>query len=238
MIKGNVFVSGASRGIGKNIATLFSNNGFKVVGTSRNEFSIADCNDNFIPLKLDITSRENINDCFNYLKDKNLLPNILINNAGITADQIFMRMKDEDWDNVIETNLTGTFNLSKIFIKNMIKNKNGRIINISSVSGLMGNPGQVNYASSKAALSGFTKSLAKEVGSRNITVNSVAPGYIDSDMTSFLDADAKEKIINNIPLGRIGIASDVSELVMFLASDEASYITGQTISVDGGLLMY
>ena len=226
MIKGNVFVSGASRGIGKNIATLFSNNGFKVIGTSRNEFSIADCNDNFIPLKLDITSRENINDCFNYLKDKNLLPNILINNAGITADQIFMRMKDEDWDNVIETNLTGTFNLSKIFIKNMIKNKNGRIINISSVSGLMGNPGQVNYASSKAALSGFTKSLAKEVGSRNITVNSVAPGYIDTDMTSFLDADAKEKIINNIPLGRIGIASDVSELVMFLASDEASYITG------------
>ena len=238
MIKGNVFVSGASRGIGKNIATLFSNNGFKVIGTSRNEFSIADCNDNFIPLKLDITSRENINDCFNYLKDKNLLPNILINNAGITADQIFMRMKDEDWDNVIETNLTGTFNLSKIFIKNMIKNKNGRIINISSVSGLMGNPGQVNYASSKAALSGFTKSLAKEVGSRNITVNSVAPGYIDTDMTLFLDADAKEKIINNIPLGRIGIASDVSELVMFLASDEASYITGQTISVDGGLLMY
>mgnify|MGYP001265129805 FL=1 len=238
MIKGNVFVSGASRGIGKNIATLFSNNGFKVIGTSRNEFSIADCNDNFIPLKLDITSRENINDCFNYLKDKNLLPNILINNAGITADQIFMRMKDEDWDNVIETNLTGTFNLSKIFIKNMIKNKNGRIINISSVSGLMGNPGQVNYASSKAALSGFTKSLAKEVGSRNITVNSVAPGYIDTDMTSFLDADAKEKILNNIPLGRIGIASDVSELVMFLASDEASYITGQTISVDGGLLMY
>ena len=238
MIKGNVFVSGASRGIGKNIATLFSNNGFKVIGTSRNEFSIADCNDNFIPLKLDITSRENINDCFNYLKDKNLLPNILINNAGITADQIFMRMKDEDWDNVIETNLTGTFNLSKIFIKNMIKNKNGRIINISSVSGLMGNPGQVNYASSKAALSGFTKSLAKEVGSRNITVNSVAPGYIDTDMTSFLDADAKEKIINNIPLGRIGIASDVSELVMFLASDEASYITGQFICVDGGLLMY
>ena len=238
MIKGNVFVSGASRGIGKNIATLFSNNGFKVIGTSRNEFSIDGCDDNFIPLKLDITSRKNINDCFNYLKDKNLLPNILINNAGITADQIFMRMKDEDWDNVIETNLTGTFNLSKIFIKNMIKSKNGRIINISSVSGLMGNPGQVNYASSKAALSGFTKSLAKEVGSRNITVNSVAPGYIDTDMTSFLDADAKEKIINNIPLGRIGIASDVSELVMFLASDEASYITGQTISVDGGLLMY
>ena len=238
MTKENVFISGASRGIGKDIALLFANNGYKVIGTSRSDFSIDDNLDNFIPLKLDITSRNDIKDCFDYLKSENLLPNILINNAGITADQIFMRMKDEDWDNVIETNLTGTFNLSKIFIKNMIKNKSGRIINISSVSGLMGNPGQVNYASSKAALTGFTKSLAKEVGSRNITVNSVAPGYIDTDMTSFLDNDAKEKIINNIPLGRIGVTRDISELVMFLASDEASYITGQTISVDGGLLMY
>ena len=238
MTKENVFISGASRGIGKDIALLFANNGYKVIGTSRSDFSIDDNLDNFIPLKLDITSRDDIKDCFDYLKSENLLPNILINNAGITADQIFMRMKDEDWDNVIETNLTGTFNLSKIFIKNMIKNKSGRIINISSVSGLMGNPGKVNYASSKAALTGFTKSLAKEVGSRNITVNSVAPGYIDTDMTSFLDNDAKEKIINNIPLGRIGVTSDISELVMFLASDEASYITGQTISVDGGLLMY
>ena len=238
MTKENVFISGASRGIGKDIALLFANNGYKVIGTSRSDFSIDNNLDNFIPLKLDITSRNDIKDCFDYLKSENLLPNILINNAGITADQIFMRMKDEDWDNVIETNLTGTFNLSKIFIKNMIKNKSGRIINISSVSGLMGNPGQVNYASSKAALTGFTKSLAKEVGSRNITVNSVAPGYIDTDMTSFLDNDAKETIINNIPLGRIGVTSDISELVMFLASDEASYITGQTISVDGGLLMY
>ena len=238
MTKENVFISGASRGIGKDIALLFANNGYKVIGTSRSDFSIDDNLDNFIPLKLDITSRNDIKDCFDYLKSENLLPNILINNAGITADQIFMRMKDKDWDNVIETNLTGTFNLSKIFIKNMIKNKSGRIINISSVSGLMGNPGQVNYASSKAALTGFTKSLAKEVGSRNITVNSVAPGYIDTDMTSFLDNEAKEKIINNIPLGRIGVTSDISELVMFLASDEASYITGQTISVDGGLLMY
>ena len=238
MTKENVFISGASRGIGKDIALLFANNGYKVIGTSRSDFNIDDNLDNFIPLKLDITSRDDIKDCFDYLKSENLLPNILINNAGITADQIFMRMKDEDWDNVIETNLTGTFNLSKIFIKNMIKNKSGRIINISSVSGLMGNPGKVNYASSKAALTGFTKSLAKEVGSRNITVNSVAPGYIDTDMTSFLDNDAKETIINNIPLGRIGVTSDISELVMFLASDEASYITGQTISVDGGLLMY
>ena len=147
-------------------------------------------------------------------------------------------MKDDDWDNVIATNLTGTFNLTKVFIKNMIKNKNGRIINISSISGLMGNPGQVNYSSSKSALSGFTKSLAKEVGSRNITVNCIAPGYINTDMTSYLDENTKNEIINKIPLNRFGDPSDISKLAMFLASNEASYITGQTITIDGGLIMY
>ena len=238
MTKGNVFVSGASRGIGKNIATYFAKNNYKVVGTSRNDFNVEEGVKNFIPIKLDVTSRDDIKNCFNHLKSEGLLPNILINNAGITSDQIFLRMKDEDWDNVIETNLTGTYNLTKAFIKNMVKNKNGRIINISSVSGLMGNAGQVNYSSSKAALNGFTKSLAKEVGSRNITVNCVAPGFIDTDMTSFLDLDSKNEIIKTIPLGRFGNVSDISEIVMFLASDNASYITGQTISVDGGLLMY
>ena len=167
-----------------------------------------------------------------------MLPDVLINNAGITSDQIFLRMKDEDWDNVLSTNLTGTFNLTKAFIKNMIKNRDGRIINISSVSGLMGNPGQVNYSSAKAGLSGFTKSLAKEVGSRGITVNSVAPGFIETDMTSFLDNHSKDKIIESIPLNRLGNPSDVADLVAFLASDGARYITGQTISVDGGLFMY
>jgi 3-oxoacyl-[acyl-carrier protein] reductase len=238
MNKKNIFVSGASRGIGRDIAVSFAKNGFNVVGTSRNDFIFNENLKNLIPIKLDVTNRKDVQDCFEKLKQIDLLPNILINNAGITSDQLFIRMKDEDWDSVIETNLTGTFNLSKIFIKNMIKNKSGRIINISSISGLMGNPGQVNYASSKAALSGFTKSLAKEVGSRNITVNSVAPGYIETDMTAFMEDDAKSSIIKNIPLGRIGDVSDVSELVMFLASEDASYITGQTISVDGGLLMY
>ena len=238
MIKGNVFVSGASRGIGKSIAINFAKNNYNVVGTSRKNFTLDENIKNFKPLKLDITSREDIKSCFNELKSLNLLPNILINNAGITSDQIFLRMKDEDWDNVIETNLTGTYNLSKVFIKNMIKNKNGRIINISSVSGLMGNPGQVNYSSSKSALNGFTRSLAKEVGSRNITVNSIAPGFIETDMTSFLDSQSKEDIIKNIPLRRFGNAEDISKVVMFLASEKASYITGQTISVDGGLLMY
>ena len=238
MIKGNVFVSGASRGIGKNIAIHFAKNNYKVVGTSRNEFKLDDDLENFIPIKLDVTSRDDIKNCFNKLKSLDLLPNILINNAGITSDQIFLRMKDDDWDNVIETNLTGTYNLSKVFIKNIIKNRYGRIINISSVSGLMGNPGQVNYASSKSGLNGFTKSLAKEVGSRNITVNSVAPGFIDTDMTSFLDSQARLDVIKNIPLGRFGHVDDISKVVMFLASDNASYITGQIISVDGGLLMY
>ena len=238
MSRENIFVSGASRGIGKDIAINFAKKGFNVVGTSRNNFNFSEDLENLIPIKLDITNRNDINDCFDKLKSMNLLPDILINNAGITSDQLFIRMKDEEWDNVIETNLTGTFNLSKVFIKNMLKKKFGRIINISSISGLMGNPGQVNYSSSKAALSGFTKSLAKEVGSRNITVNSVAPGYIETDMTSFLENETRMNIIKNIPLGRIGNVNDISDLVMFLASEEASYITGQTISVDGGLLMY
>ena len=238
MSRENIFVSGASRGIGKEIAINFAKKGFNVVGTSRSDFDFNLDLDNLKPIKLDITNRDDVHDCFDWLKSKNLLPDILVNNAGITYDQLFIRMKDEEWDNVIETNLTGTFNLSKVFIKNMIKNKFGRIINITSISGLMGNPGQVNYSSSKAALTGFTKSLAKEVGSRNITVNSVAPGYIETDMTSFLEDETRMNIIKNIPLGRIGKVDDVSELVMFLASDEASYITGQTISVDGGLLMY
>ena len=238
MSKGNVFISGASRGIGKSIANHFAENDYTVIGTSRNDFEFDKKSENLIPIKLDITSRDDVKECFNDLKSKDLLPDILINNAGITSDQLFLKMKDDDWDNVIATNLTGTYNLTKIFIKNMIKNKNGRIINISSVAGLMGNPGQVNYASSKSALNGFTKSLAKEIGSRNITVNSIAPGFIDTDMTSFLDNDAKNAIIKDIPLKRFGEASDVAQLALFLASNEASYITGQTISIDGGLLMY
>ena len=238
MKNGNVFISGASKGIGKIIAYYFAKNNYTVVGTSRHKFEFDNKLENLIPIQLDVTSRNDIKACFDDLENKGLLPNILINNAGITSDQLFLRMKDSDWDNVIDTNLNGVFNLSKIFIKNMVKNRNGRIINISSISGLMGNPGQVNYSSSKAALNGFTKSLAKELGSRNITVNSVAPGFIETDMTSFLDDSAKKDVIETIPLKRLGKPEDVAELVMFLASEEASYITGQTISIDGGLLMY
>ncbi len=238
MKNGNVFISGASKGIGKIIAYYFAKNNYTVVGTSRQKFEFDNKSENLIPIQLDVTSRDDIKACFGDLKNRGLLPNILVNNAGITSDQLFLRMKDSDWDNVIDTNLNGVFNLSKIFIKNMVKNRNGRIINISSISGLMGNPGQVNYSSSKAALNGFTKSLAKELGSRNITVNSVAPGFIETDMTSYLDDSAKKDVIETIPLKRLGKPEDVAELVMFLASEEASYITGQTISIDGGLLMY
>ena len=171
MNKEVVFISGASRGIGTAIAESFAQLGYTVIGTSRSEFKFESKLDNLIPLALDIADRNSINNCVEYLKDNNLKPSILINNAGITSDQLFLRMKDEEWDDVIATNLTGTFNLTKALIKNMIKNRYGRIINISSVSGLMGNPGQVNYSSAKAGLSGFTKSLAKEVGSRGITTH-------------------------------------------------------------------
>ena len=238
MTKKNIFISGASRGIGKSMAQHFAKSNFNVVGTSRNNFKFDNNLENLFPIKLDVTSRNDVKDCFDELKSKNLLPDILINNAGITADQLFLRMSDDDWDNVINTNLTGTYNLTKIFLKNMIKNKFGRIINISSISGLMGNPGQVNYSSSKAALNGFTKSLAKEVGSRNITVNCVAPGFIDTDMTSYIGDNERNEILKQIPLNKFGLPEDISKLVMFLMSDDASYITGQTISIDGGLLMY
>ena len=238
MDKKVVLISGASRGIGAAIAKHLASLGYKVIGTARSEFKFDKPSDNLIPLKLDITCRESIKNCAAKLKEQNLLPDILINNAGITSDQLFLRMKDDEWDNVLATNLTGTFNLTKAFIKNMIKNRYGRIINISSISGLMGNPGQVNYSSAKAGLSGFTKSLAKEVGSRNITVNSVAPGFIETDMTSFLDEGSKNTIIKDIPLNRLGSPEDVSELVAFLAGDESQYITGQTISIDGGLFMH
>ena len=234
----NVFISGVSRGIGNTVAKMFLKKGFTVVGSSRGNFKFEDEYKNFHHVKMDVTSRTDIDKMLKKITTENLLPDILINNAGITSDKLFLKMNDDDWDNVIDTNLNGTFNVTKVFIKNMIKKRFGKIINISSISGLMGNPGQVNYSSSKSALVGFTKSLAKELGSRNINVNCVAPGFIKTEMTSFIDGESEDKIINQIPLNRLGNSEDVAKLIMFLASDEASYITGQTISIDGGLLMY
>ena len=235
-----VFISGASKGIGLAIANAFNKKGYDVIGTARSNFTFNPENTSakMLSIQLDITSRESVKNLPEKLKELNLMPSIIINNAGITSDQLFLRMSDSDWDNVINTNLNGVFNVTKVFIKHLVKSKSGRIINISSVSGLMGNPGQVNYSSAKAALNGFTKSLAKEVGSRNITVNSIAPGFIESDMTAYLTQDDKLKLIEDIPLRQLGHVNDIAELAIYLAGEKGSYITGQTISVDGGLFMY
>ena len=233
-------ITGASRGIGLAIANALNQHGYDVIGTARSEFNFDPVNKNvkMISLQLDITSREEVKNLPSKLKEMDLMPNIIINNAGITSDQLFLRMSELDWDKVIDTNLNGVFNVTKAFIKHLVKSKSGRVINISSVSGLMGNPGQVNYSSAKAALGGFTKSLAKEVGSRNITVNSIAPGFIDTDMTSYLNDEAKAEIVKGIPLQKLGSTDDIADLVLYLASEKGAYITGQTISVDGGLFMY
>ena len=234
------FITGASRGIGLAIANTLNQHGYDVIGTARGEFNFDPVNKNvkMISLQLDITSRDEVKNLPSKLKEMDLMPNIIINNAGITSDQLFLRMSELDWDKVIDTNLNGVFNVTKAFIKHLVKSKSGRVINISSVSGLMGNPGQVNYSSAKAALGGFTKSLAKEVGSRNITVNSIAPGFIDTDMTSYLNDEAKAEIVKGIPLQKLGSTDDIADLVLYLASEKGAYITGQTISVDGGLFMY
>ena len=235
-----VLVTGASRGIGLEAAKHFSKEGYKVIGTSRGDFNLGELigDDSAISVQLDLMSKQSIKNLFADLKSQDLLPSVLVNNAGITKDQLFMRMKDEDWDDVIETNLNGLFRVTKAFIKPMVRNKFGRVINISSVAGLMGNSGQVNYSSSKSAMVGFSRSLAKELGSRNITSNVVAPGFIETDMTTFLNDDEKAEVSKNIPMKRFGTVQDVAKCIVFLASDEANYITGQTISVDGGLFMY
>ncbi|GIR01665.1 MAG: beta-ketoacyl-ACP reductase [Gammaproteobacteria bacterium] len=235
-----VLVTGASRGIGLEAAKHFSKEGYKVIGSSRGDFNLGELigDESAISVQLDLMSKESIKNLFADLKSEDLLPSVLVNNAGITKDQLFLRMKDEDWDDVIETNLNGLFRVTKAFIKPMVKNKFGRVINISSVAGLMGNSGQVNYSSSKSAMVGFSRSLAKELGSRNITSNVVAPGFIETDMTTFLNDDEKVEVSKNIPMKRFGTVQDVAKCIVFLASDEANYITGQTISVDGGLFMY
>ncbi len=234
-----VFISGASKGIGLEIAHIFSKNNYQVIGTSRGNFSLDKLIDdsNAISVKLDVTNRNEIESLYKELKDQKLLPDILINNAGVTNDQLFLRMTYDQWDQTINTNLNGVFNLTKVFIKNMIKNKYGRIINISSVAGLMGNAGQVNYASSKSALLGFTKSIAKEMGARNITSNIIAPGFIKTDMTDVLDEEIQTEIKSKIPLKSFGNPTDIAQTALFLASENADYISGQTISIDGGLFI-
>ena len=239
MDKKIVFITGVSRGIGLEIAKCFSNNGYFVLGTSRSDFDLAKVlsSDECLYLQLDVTDRNQVSACLDQLKEIDKVPNVLINNAGITKDQLFLRMKNEDWDDVIDTNLTSVFNMSKLFIKSMVKERSGSIINISSVAGLMGNAGQVNYSASKAGLGGFTRALAKEVAARNITVNCIAPGFIETDMTDHFQDKDLENILNQIPANKMGNPQHIADLALFLASPKGNYITGQTISVDGGLFM-
>ena len=239
MNKKIVFITGVSRGIGLELAKCFLNDGYFVIGTSRSEFNLSSAlgSENCLHLPLDVTNRDQISSCIKKLKEEDIIPNVLINNAGITKDQLFLRMKDEDWDDVIDSNLTSVFNMTKLFIKTMVKDRSGKIINISSVAGLMGNPGQVNYSASKAGLGGFTRALAKEVAARNITVNCIAPGFIETDMTNHFKEKELENILNQIPANKMGNPQNIADLALFLASDKGEYITGQTISVDGGLYM-
>ena len=239
MDKKIVFITGVSRGIGLEIAKCFSNNGYFVLGTSRSDFDLAKVlsSDECLHLQLDVTNRNQVSACLDQLKEIDKVPNVLINNAGITRDQLFLRMKNEDWDDVIDSNLTSVFNMSKLFIKSMVKERSGSIINISSVAGLMGNAGQVNYSASKAGLGGFTRALAKEVAARNITVNCIAPGFIETDMTDHFQDKDLENILNQIPANKMGNPQHIADLALFLASPKGNYITGQTISVDGGLFM-
>ena len=233
-------ITGASRGIGKAIAEAFANAGAHVVCVSRSAAdvqAVADTLPNASAAACDVSSTAGFTDLINNIVGEHGRLDILVNNAGITRDGLIMRMKEDDWNMVLDINLKGAFNGIKAVTRTMMKQRSGRIINISSVVGLTGNAGQANYAASKAGLIGLTKSIAKELSSRGITVNCIAPGYIATDMTAELSDAVKEDLEKQIPLGRIGNPEDIANAVLFLASDEASYITGQTITVDGGIIM-
>jgi 3-oxoacyl-[acyl-carrier protein] reductase len=237
-------VTGGTRGIGKAIALALARAGASVVATATTDDGAASIQRYLdeaklrgAGIRLDVTESAAIETAVADASQRFGDVAILVNNAGITRDNLVLRMKDEDWDRIMDTNLKATFRLCKAVLRGMMKARYGRIINIGSVVGASGNAGQANYAAAKAALAGFTKSLAQEVGSRNITVNCVAPGFIDTDMTRALAEDQREKLIERIPLGRLGQPDDVAHAVAFLASREAGYITGATLHVNGGMYM-
>jgi len=237
-------VTGASRGIGRSIAESLGNAGATVIGTATSDKG-ADAISDYLKsmdikghgMKLDVTDQASIEDVVKHINDKHGAIGILVNNAGITRDNLMMRMKESEWDDIMRTNLTSVFRLSKICLRGMMKARKGRIISISSVVGATGNPGQANYAAAKAGVVGFSKSLAQEIGSRGITVNVVAPGFIDTDMTRELGDAQREALLKHIPLGHLGQPQDIANAVLFLASDMASYVTGETLHVNGGMYM-
>ncbi len=234
-------VTGASRGIGRAIAEELINKGFTVIGTATSEKgadAISDyLGENGKGLVLNVTSLESINALLEQIKQQFGDIDVLVNNAGITRDNLMMRMKEEDWDIILQTNLSSVFHLSKAVLRSMMKKRFGRIISIGSVVGSMGNPGQANYCAAKAGIIGFSKALAKEVASRGITVNVVAPGFIATDMTDALTEEQKAATLAQVPAGRLGEPKDIAKAVAFLASDDAAYITGETLHVNGGMYM-
>ena len=239
-----VVVTGASRGIGQAIALELGSRGATVIGTATSDkgagaitASLTENGVRGIGMVLDVTSADSIAGFFKAVQNEYGNPSVLVNNAGITRDNLIMRMKDDEWDSVIRTNLSSAFRMSKACLRGMMKARRGRIITISSIIGATGNPGQANYAATKAGVIGFTKSLAREVGSRGITVNAVAPGFIDTDMTRALPEEQRNHLLDQIPMARLGEVKDIANAVAFLASEEASYITGETLHVNGGMYM-
>lgn len=238
------FVSGASRGIGKEIALALGAQGATVIGTATSENGAENIS-NYLKeydikgqgMVMNVTDQDSITDTVKAIAEGFGTPSILINNAGITRDNLVMRMKDAEWDDIMNTNLSSIFRVSRACLRGMMKAKKGRIISIASVVGLTGNAGQANYSAAKAGVIGFSKSLAREIGSRGITVNVVAPGFIDTDMTRALPEEQRNALLGQIPLGRLGSAAEIAYAVVFLASPAASYITGETLHVNGGMHM-
>ena len=243
MLDGKIaLVTGASRGIGKAIALTLGGSGATIIGTATTELGADNISKAFAENKisgkgivLNITDNNQISSLGESIKNDFGIVDILVNNAGITRDNILIRMKDDEWEDIINTNLSSVYKMSKSVLRGMIKKRSGRIISITSVVGAMGNAGQSNYAAAKAGMIGFTKSLAREVGVRGITVNAIAPGFIETDMTDSLPDDQKEALASQIPMGRLGTADEIAQAVLFLAGDSGSYITGQTLHVNGGM---
>ncbi|HHX8519189.1 TPA: 3-oxoacyl-ACP reductase FabG [Vibrio diabolicus] len=234
-------VTGASRGIGRAIAELLVERGATVIGTATSESGAAAISeylgDNGKGLALNVTDVESIKATLKTINEEFGVIDILVNNAGITRDNLLMRMKDDEWNDIIDTNLTPIYRMSKAVLRGMMKKRAGRIINVGSVVGTMGNAGQTNYAAAKAGVIGFTKSMAREVASRGVTVNTVAPGFIETDMTKALNDEQRAATLSNVPAGRLGDPREIASAVVFLASPEAAYITGETLHVNGGMYM-